>query len=256
MAEPDFQLFTTIRYDPLLVTYPVDSHLAFTAAKTSPRGSPFYMLNYHRDRLLRSSVYFGWVQAIKVIEGEEGMEYFRSKLEDEILLQNLGDGLSCLPLRVKVILSYNGSFTIEKALTSPVKFKNLYPDCLSEIAEINTESEPSGNTSSTKIYSLELSQIQTQPTVHTRHKTTHRFHYDLARERAGLKGMLEPREVLLLNSRGEISEGSITTIYFKRFGVWVTPCLESGGQDGTTRRWALDHGFVDLLLMIKETNLG
>lgn len=39
-----------------------------------------------------------------------------------------------------------------------------------------------------------------------------------------------------------MSEGSLTSVYFARGGRWVTPPVDSGGQAGTTRRWALDEG--------------
>ena len=37
-------------------------------------------------------------------------------------------------------------------------------------------------------------------------------------------------------------EGCITTAYFKRGGGWFTPASNSGGNLGTTRRWAIDTG--------------
>lgn len=37
-------------------------------------------------------------------------------------------------------------------------------------------------------------------------------------------------------------DGSITTPYFFRDGKWLTPHTECGGQQGTTRRWAIDQG--------------
>ena len=35
-------------------------------------------------------------------------------------------------------------------------------------------------------------------------------------------------------------EGSITTPYFWRNERWITPATECGGNQGTTRQWALD----------------
>lgn len=37
-------------------------------------------------------------------------------------------------------------------------------------------------------------------------------------------------------------EGTLTTPYFFRCGSWVTPKATSGGNIGTTRRWALENG--------------
>ncbi|KAH7133959.1 hypothetical protein EDB81DRAFT_657716, partial [Dactylonectria macrodidyma] len=61
----------------------------------------------------------------------------------------------------------------------------------------------------------------------------------------------DEREVLIINNKDEcIMEASRTTTYFWRNNRWVTPpvsrtyCKEKGssGQDGTTRRWALESG--------------
>ena len=51
-------------------------------------------------------------------------------------------------------------------------------------------------------------------------------------------------EVLLRNVSGEITEGTITTPYFYRDGIWVTPKRSCGGNLGTTRRWALMNGLA------------
>lgn len=59
---------------------------------------------------------------------------------------------------------------------------------------------------------------------------------------------------MLWNERGECMEGSLTSLYFWRAVApvvegsagwrWVTPSLESGGNNGTTRRWLLEMGMV------------
>jgi 4-amino-4-deoxychorismate lyase len=81
---------------------------------------------------------------------------------------------------------------------------------------------------------------RTKPSPYTSYKTTSRAMYDSARKNVGIESMSEKREVLITNESGEIMEGSLTSVYFWRNGKWVTPGLESGGQAGTTRRWALE----------------
>jgi len=66
--------------------------------------------------------------------------------------------------------------------------------------------------------------------------------YDDARRRVSIPDMQRTAEALMYNDVGEMSEGSLTSIYFFRGGTWVTPPLASGGQEGTTRRWALNKG--------------
>ena len=42
---------------------------------------------------------------------------------------------------------------------------------------------------------------------------------------------------------GDIMEGTITTVYFRRDdGQWITPAERCAGHLGTTRRWALEKG--------------
>lgn len=74
--------------------------------------------------------------------------------------------------------------------------------------------------------------------------------YDAARKRAHIDVPSAKQEVLLVNVMdGSIMEGSITTPYFFRNGRWVTPPVkawyeagaDSGGNDGTSRRWALER---------------
>lgn len=68
--------------------------------------------------------------------------------------------------------------------------------------------------------------------------------YEGARTRLGIKEWTERREVLLISTKdGEIMEGTLTSPYLWRDGSWVTPSASSGGQIGTTRRWALEKGF-------------
>jgi branched-subunit amino acid aminotransferase/4-amino-4-deoxychorismate lyase len=88
-----------------------------------------------------------------------------------------------------------------------------------------------------------LDPVRTQPSPYTSYKTTSRDMYTAARERVGIKDMAEKREVLLVSEKdGEVMEGSLTSVFFYRGGKWTTPPVSSGGQVGTTRRWALEKG--------------
>lgn len=82
----------------------------------------------------------------------------------------------------------------------------------------------------------------------TRHKTTERSVYDEARsfiptsprKQDPTNGVLN--EILIVNQRDEIMEGTMTTPYFWRHGRWLTPPASAGGNLGITRRYALDAG--------------
>ena len=64
-------------------------------------------------------------------------------------------------------------------------------------------------------------------------------------------------EVLVVNERGEVMEGSLTTPYFWREGRWLTPREGCGGNRGTTRRWALERGFaVEGVVRAEDVRVG
>ena len=65
------------------------------------------------------------------------------------------------------------------------------------------------------------------------HKTTNRAFYDGPRQRA--QARLAVDEVLFLNERSELTEGSITNIFLQRGGRLLTPALASGLLPGTLR---------------------
>jgi len=82
-----------------------------------------------------------------------------------------------------------------------------------------------------------------KPSLFTSYKTTSRDMYMAARQRVGIHDMAEKKEVLIISEKdGEIMEGSLTSVFFWRNGKWTTPPISSGGQIGTTRRWALEKG--------------
>jgi para-aminobenzoate synthetase/4-amino-4-deoxychorismate lyase len=70
-----------------------------------------------------------------------------------------------------------------------------------------------------------------------RHKTTRRQLYDAEYARAREDGF---DEVLFLNERDELAEGSITTLFAKVEGRLVTPPLAAGVLPGVLRRHVLE----------------
>lgn len=66
----EFEVFTSLRYDTQLLN--CSDNDAEQVSFASP--SPFYMLRYHRDRLLEAAEYFGWVKVV-------------ARLQDGIALQ-------------------------------------------------------------------------------------------------------------------------------------------------------------------------
>ena len=72
------------------------------------------------------------------------------------------------------------------------------------------------------------------------HKTTRREPYE-ALERLKLNHP-DLQEVLLVNERGELTEGCRSNLFIERDGIWLTPPVSSGLLNGCLRREMLVHG--------------
>ena len=70
------------------------------------------------------------------------------------------------------------------------------------------------------------------------HKTTRRQFYDREMERQ--KGLTGCDEVVFLNTRGELTEGTRTTLFLEEDGRLFTPALACGLLPGTLREELLD----------------
>ncbi len=73
-----------------------------------------------------------------------------------------------------------------------------------------------------------------------RHKTTRRGILDSERRRLAAETGCD--EVIFANERGELTEGSYTTLFLQRGGILLTPPLACGLLDGTLRRELLAAG--------------
>jgi 4-amino-4-deoxychorismate lyase len=244
----NFQLFSTLRFDVILLESSANSALS-----ASP--NPFYMLLYHRNRMLEAAVHFGWSVAAECIRGPEGLQHLLRQLEAAI------DIKSSTPLRVRTVLHHDGDITVETHETPVVPLANLYPVRIPPPApklEVSPRTGSAmmlgegdslqsgtihGNPVQTQPWTVVVDPEKTTPSPFTIYKTTYREMYIGARTRAGIESVTEPKEVLLISDTGsEIMEGSLTSVYFWRGERWVTPPVSSGGQAGTTRRWLLETG--------------
>lgn len=72
------------------------------------------------------------------------------------------------------------------------------------------------------------------------HKTTNRAFYD--QPRLAASRALGVDEVVFLNERGELAEGSITNLFIKKAGRLLTPALSSGLLPGTLRAELIETG--------------
>ncbi|MFP3944232.1 MAG: aminodeoxychorismate synthase component I [Alphaproteobacteria bacterium] len=102
-----------------------------------------------------------------------------------------------------------------------------------EHGEIRVSAAPLGPSVSEWTWTLSPERVQScDPFL--RHKTTRRALYD--GEHARLRAETGCDEVIFLNERGELAEGSRTTIFLRRDGELFTPRLTCGALDGVLRR--------------------
>ncbi|KAK8120727.1 hypothetical protein PG999_004847 [Apiospora kogelbergensis] len=246
----DFTLFTTLRYDPALLAVPEQG---FTNLGWNQRPSPFYILDYHRDRMLQAATHWRWAAAVRLISGPEGLK----RLEQ--YLDTAASSFSNAPHRVKVTLSRDGQLAHEAAPIANVPPRNLFPVALPSPPGADAQGAHAGHGDKAATRGAEWQVLvdskSTEGSEYTHFKTTRRLVYDDARSRAELRPT-DTKEVLLVNAQnGQVMEASLTTPYFWRHGKWVTPPIPtnfvpgegSGGNCGTSRRWALERYGLSLL---------
>jgi 4-amino-4-deoxychorismate lyase len=236
----DFKLFSSLRYDPGLTRVP-SSDLTY-AGWNGGNESPFYMLEFHRDRMLRAATHWNWTAAIEALSGDAGLERLRG-----FLSMSVGHHQKT-PMRVKVTISKEGQLEYEASETPSTELTSLFPESLPPPGQ-KPEAMSSRLPAKGSTYEVVIDNSQTTQSEYTHYKTSRRDMYNAARERA-IISLTDKREVLLVNEAdNSIMEGTLTTPYFWRNGRWVTPPVGahfapgrgSGGQDGTTRRWMLER---------------
>ncbi|KAH0542034.1 hypothetical protein FGG08_003498 [Glutinoglossum americanum] len=227
--EADFSLFSSLRYDPNLLQSTANASVSYISGTPSP----FYMLRYHRDRMLSAAEYFRWDMVVSRLKDDAGLKYLNQELETEVKNWFASNGeQESQSLKIRTLFTPTSVLTIELSPVPPVPLENLFPTTLNPSSTLSTPPR-----------AIYLDSCPTPPSPFTSYKTTSRDMYATARSRAGIHSFQEHSEVVLVNPAGELMEGSLTSVYFFRDGKWVTPSVASGGQIGTTRRWLIDKGF-------------
>ncbi|PWW72900.1 D-aminoacid aminotransferase-like PLP-dependent enzyme [Tuber magnatum] len=234
MPDQTFQVSSSLRYDPLLLFCPINT--AYSHNPSTP--SPFYLLSHHRDRMLSAAEHSGWSPSITAPLSDLSLMH-KTCLSAVRSINNSKAGA-----RVRLLLSPTGELTAEAAPTPQV----------TDITRFFPSSLP------TEVFAGWAAVLDTLPTEVsslTRFKTTQRKMYNDARVRGGIGSFAETKEVLLWNADGEVMEGSLTNVYFRRGGRWVAPPLSSGGQAGTVRRYLLEKEMaVEEVVKLEEVVLG
>ncbi|TID26609.1 hypothetical protein E6O75_ATG01102 [Venturia nashicola] len=268
-----FELFTSLRYDPILRTSSENS--AFSDGVQSP----LYMPSLHQCRLLEAAQEFGFdcPDGLEFLgDGARFEKYIIQEIEQWGTERENND--SSAPLRVKFVFDRQGSKRVELSMVPKVSLEVLFPSTLNLITSAESITEPANtfepspltggalnmgptdfqpvpNTKSHSTlaasYTILLDSQPTPVDSHTIYKTTHRPHYDSSRSRNLNQDPSSTltEEVLLYNPSGQIMEGSLTTPYFHRNGRWVTPPVwddDHGGQRGTTRRHAIEQKLCEV----------
>jgi len=177
--------------------------------------SGYWLLDLHLDRLAESADYFFYQFELDKIKAD---------------LNELGEGfLNNVPVenqRVRLTLSKHG----EIELTSSVLPEGLFPGSnplavleLDEFGDLPNAVFSGRNSDSNSPYLF--------------HKTTLRKLYDDERSRAVNKGFYE---VLFVNEKGEVTEGSYTNIFMQKDGKLITPPVSCGLLPGVLRNHLLE----------------
>ncbi|KAK3392074.1 aminotransferase [Sordaria brevicollis] len=238
-SEPPLLLFTTLRYDPLLRN-------DYNSPINHSPYAPLYMLPYHRDRILRAATHFNYPAVISLLSGDSGLETLSS-----FILSSLTDEQKFHPHRIRVTVSpQDGELGITISPVPPVaSIWNFFPDPF--LPEPGRKLPVYSKAGLDNPFEVLVDSQRTKKSAYTHFKTTKRQVYEEARKRHGI-ALTDRKEVLLVSPEGEVMEGSIATPYFWRDGRWVTPPVRegegeeegdwgSGGNEGTTRRWALER---------------
>ncbi len=170
--------------------------------------SSYWLLNEHLERLAASAAYF---------------RYPFSREDLITRLDKLSLDFTASPMRVRLTLAKSGQIELTAtpcnapvAITWPIP-ATAQPE-LPRVIFSNQTTDPAS------------------PWLF--HKTTLRELYDTERKQALAAGF---HEVLFANTRGEVTEGSITNIFIERQGTILTPPVECGLLPGVFRRYLFEH---------------
>ncbi|KAF3910886.1 hypothetical protein ABW20_dc0107384 [Dactylellina cionopaga] len=241
--DPDFQLFSSLQYCDELLAQEENTRLC------GGQPCPYYMLVYHRDRILQAARNFGWNDAIDALQAPGCLDSIQSMCKVAVdNVERTAKDRDRIAVRLRVLLSKSAIFSVEGNPIPRIHPSRLFPTTLDPQTIFDNDPD-------IKVWSVHLDTQPTQPTDQTRFKTTARAHYNDARTRAGIENFTDTKEVILWSPEELVMEGSLTNVYFYKSdkGGWITPSTlmdgddygnGAGGTAGTVRRWLLEKGMV------------
>ncbi|OGR01693.1 MAG: aminodeoxychorismate synthase, component I [Deltaproteobacteria bacterium RIFOXYD12_FULL_55_16] len=174
-------------------------------------GSGYWLFHEHLERLAASAAYF---------------RYPFSRPELMTRLDRLAQDFSASPMRIRLTLAKSGQLEFA---ASPCPAPNAI-------------TWPRPQLTQHELPRVIFSSQATDPgSPWLFHKTTLRTLYDTERQQALAKGFYE---VLFTNARGEVTEGSITSLFIKQGEALLTPAMECGLLPGVFRRHLLEHAIL------------
>jgi para-aminobenzoate synthetase/4-amino-4-deoxychorismate lyase len=179
--------------------------------------SGYWLLDLHLDRLADSAGYFAYPLELEKVS--EALQALTADFDSSTPVKSQ---------RVRLTLSRAGEFTIAHT--------GLHENSLPEADPAVIMQQKTGKDLPKVIFS---SRNTDSNFVYLYHKTSLRKLYDDERTRfVDSKGYYE---VLFMNERGEITEGSYTNIFLQKAGRLLTPPVSCGLLPGVFRRYLLQQ---------------
>lgn len=221
--KPDFGVTTSLKWSS-----------SVSLAEDAPKATP---ISFHQSRLLASAKTFGLDTASERLSGTCGQRAIIDAIDKHMSAVKEPHETHKLTLLVSLI----GEITVTSSLVTQPLYDFSLPKASSRLTD-NVQA---------KVY---ISSHATNASFYTLHKTNHRPMYAAARSAAGIEHEAPTStEVLLYNQEGQITEASLSTVYFLRNNSWITPASQCGGNLGATRALALSRGWcIEGLVGLKE----
>ena len=178
--------------------------------------SGYWLLDMHLDRLAESAGYFFYPFVLEKI-----------KAELHALAEGFRKSASAKNQRVRLTLSKQGELGLTCSELPEGPFPEINPEAILRLNDSNDLPRvifSNRNTDSQSPYLF--------------HKTTLRKLYDDERAQAVAKGFYE---VLFMNEKGEVTEGSYTNIFLQKNGKLITPPVSCGLLPGVFRNHLLQE---------------
>lgn len=241
-SNPDFRIFTTLRFNRWntadICHDDITLHKFFDEM----------LLGYHSERLQASARAFGWTEVVTRFE-RGGRRLLYEHIEEAVnrhSATNKGPARGyCRAFRTRINVSRDARIDVLVAdMGDDTEISVLHRDNFCKFDQVPPTHELTRQEMA-DFCRVGLDTLPTPPTIFTMHKTSHRDVYDAARSRADITRYPPTSyEVLLYNPSNEITEASLSSVYFYRGGRWITPAAECGGNMSVTKRLMLQQGLA------------